>query len=114
MSRTLTQIPELDYADLVAEAREKLPALCPEWTDHGPADVGITLLELFAYLAEMIHYRTRRETESVTRAFIELLAGPETSREPDLIAALRRALADTWAPFRAVTCADYESLTRDV
>lgn len=113
MSRTLTQIPELNYADLVAEARERLPALCPEWTDHGPADVGVTLLELLAHLAEMIHYRTRRETEAITRAFIELLAGPEVSREPDLTAALRRALADTWAPFRAVTCDDYEALARD-
>src|SRR5262249_4372472 len=30
-----------------------------------------------------------------------------------LIAALRRALAETWAPYRAVTCDDYEALVRD-
>lgn len=113
MSGTLTQIPELNYDDLVAEARARLPALCPEWTDHGPADVGVTLLELLAHVAEMIHYRARRETEALTRTFIELLAGPEASREPDLVAALRRALADTWAPYRAVTGDDYEALARD-
>lgn len=114
MSRTLTQIPELNYDDLVAEARARLPALCPEWTDHGPADVGVTLIELLAHVAEMIHYRTRRETDAITRAFVELLAGREASREPDLTAALRRALADTFTPFRAVTEADYEDLARDV
>lgn len=111
MSRTLSQIPELRYDDLVAAARARLPSLCPEWTDHGPADVGITLIELFAALVEMVRYRTRRETEAMTRAFLELLAGQDTARAPDLAAATRAALAQIWAPFRAVTEADYEALT---
>lgn len=110
MSRTLSQIPEIHYDDLVAEARARLPALCPEWTDHGPADVGVTLVELFAALVEMIRYRTRRETEAMTRAFLELLAGQDTARAPDLAAATRAALAQIWAPYRAVTAADYETL----
>ena len=111
MSRTLSQIPELQYDDLVAAARARLPSLCPEWTDHGPADVGITLIELFAALVEMVRYRTRRETEAMTRAFLELLAGQDTARAPDLAAATRAALAQIWAPFRAVTADDYEALT---
>lgn len=110
MSGTLSEIPALRYDDLVAEARARLPALCPEWTDHGPADVGVTLLELFAALTEMLRYRTRRETEAITRAFLELLAGPDVARAPDLAAATRRALARIWEPYRAVTEADYESL----
>jgi len=110
MSTALADIPELQFADLVAAARARLPSLCPEWTDHGPADVGITLIELFAWLTEMIRYRTRRETEATTRAFLELLAGPEVSRHPDLALATRLALAELWTPFRAVTPADYEAL----
>ena len=110
MSGTLSQIPELRYDDLVDEARARLPSLCPEWTDHGPADVGVTLIELFAALTEMVRYRTRRETEAMTRAFLELLAGPETARAPDLAAATRAALADVWTPYRAVTPDDYEAL----
>lgn len=113
MSATLSQIPELRYDDLLAEARARLPALCPEWTDHGPADLGITLIELFAALVEMLRYRTRRETEAMTRAFLELLAGPGVAREPDLAAAMRSALAQVWTPYRAVTAADYEALCRD-
>lgn len=114
MSGALTQIPELDFDDLVAAARARLPALCPEWTDHGPADVGVTLIELFAWLTEMIRYRTRRETDAITRAFLELLAGPDIARKPDLAAATREALAQIWDTYRAVTPDDFETLARDV
>ena len=112
-SGALTDIPELQFAELVAAARARLPALCPGWTDHGPADVGVTLIELFAWLTEMIRYRTRRETEATTRALLELLAGPELARDPDLALATRRALAELWTPYRAVTPDDYEALARD-
>lgn len=113
MSGTLSQLPELGYDDLLAEARARLPALCPEWTDHGPADLGITLVELLAALVEMIHYRARRETEAITRAFLALLADPELAQAADLGQAIRATLAQLRTPYRAVTAADYEALTRD-
>lgn len=112
MSTALSDIPELQYADLVAAARARLPSLCPEWTDHGPADLGITLIELFATIAEMQRYRTRRETAAMTRAFLELLAGSDIAGEPDLAVATRRALEQIWTPYRAVTPADYEDLAQ--
>lgn len=112
MSGALTEIPELRFQDLVAAARARLPALCPEWTDHGPADLGMTLIELFAWLTEMIRYRTRRETEATTRAFLELLAGPDLAATADLAAATRLALAQIWDPYRAVTPEDFEALAR--
>ena len=49
-------LPNLDdrtYADLVAEALAMIPARAPEWTNFNPTDPGVTLIELFAYLAEM-------------------------------------------------------------
>jgi len=113
MSTALTDIPELQYDDLVAAARARLPSLCPAWTDHGPADLGITLIELFAAISEMLRYRTRRETAAMTRAFLELLAGPDVAATPDLAAATRLALAQIWTPYRAITPDDFESLTRD-
>ncbi len=113
MSTPLTDIPELQFETLVAAARARLPSLCPAWTDHGPADLGVTLIELFAAIAEMVRYRTRRETPAMTRAFLELLAGPDVAQNPDLALATRLALAQIWTPYRAVTPEDYESLTRD-
>lgn len=113
MSTALTDIPELQYDALVAAARARLPSLCPAWTDHGPADLGITLIELFAAIGEMLRYRTRRETPAITRAFLELLAGSDVASHPDLAVATRLALAQIWTPYRAVTPDDYVTLARD-
>ena len=53
------QLPNLDnrqFTDLMEEALALIPTYAPEWTNHNPADPGITLLELFAYLTEMLIY----------------------------------------------------------
>lgn len=65
--------PKLDdrnFEQLVAMAKERLARACPDWTDHGPADPGITLVEAFAYLTEVLLYRVNRLPEKV---YIELL-----------------------------------------
>ena len=57
------QAPRLDdraFNDLVAEARAKIPLYCPEWTDHNLSDPGITILELFAWMSDIILYRLNR------------------------------------------------------
>ena len=59
------QLPNLDdrrYTDLVEEARGLIPTYAPEWTNHNPSDPGITLVELFAFLSEMLLYRLNRVT----------------------------------------------------
>ena len=43
--------PDLDdrrWKDIVDEARGLIPKYAPQWTDHNPSDIGITLIELFA------------------------------------------------------------------
>ena len=55
--------PKLDdrkYDDIVREARALIPQYCPEWTNLGDADPGITLVQLFAWMTEMIIYRLNR------------------------------------------------------
>src|SRR2546425_1194833 len=52
--------PNLDdrlYQDIFDDARSRIPKYLPEWTDHNLSDPGITLLELFSWLSEMILYR---------------------------------------------------------
>lgn len=49
-------VPDLDdlrWQTLVDEGRALIPAYAPEWTDHNAGDPGVTLMELFAYLAEL-------------------------------------------------------------
>jgi hypothetical protein len=74
------QLPNLDdrrYADLVEEARAQIPTFAPEWTNHNPSDPGITLIELFAFLSEMLIYRLNRVTSANVLSFLKLLNGTD-------------------------------------
>ena len=54
------QTPSLDdrsFQDLLDELRTRIPLYCPEWTDHNVSDPGITLLELFSWLVDILLYR---------------------------------------------------------
>ena len=69
--------PNLDdlrfQRDLVDEARRRIVHYCPEWTDYNLSDPGITLIELFAWMTEMIVYRLNRVPEKNYVKFMELL-----------------------------------------
>jgi hypothetical protein len=106
-------VPSLDnrsFDDLVAEARRLLPVYDPGWTDHNPSDPGITLVELFAYLTEMLLYRLDRVTVENQRKFLKLLAGPSWTPGPDMTSDIRAVLQSVRARERAITAADFEHL----
>lgn len=68
--------PTLDdrtFQDLVSEARKRVSERCPEWTEHNLSDPGITLIETFAWMTEMLSYRLNRVPERVHLALLELL-----------------------------------------
>ena len=46
-------VPALDR-----EAWERIAVQAPEWTDHNDSDPGLTLVELFAFVAEALLYRS--------------------------------------------------------
>jgi predicted phage baseplate assembly protein len=73
MTLPLPQLDTRTYDSLVSDALTLLPRYAPDWTDHNTHDPGITLIELFAWLAEMDLYRLDRVTEASTRAFLRLL-----------------------------------------
>jgi hypothetical protein len=108
-------LPDLDdrrFDDLMAEARALIPALAPQWTNFNSADPGITLLELFAWLNEVLMYRINRVTDDNRRAFLALLNGPDW--RPSADGDLARDVRDTVLTFRrcdrAVTPQDFETL----
>ena len=107
-------LPNLDdrrYADLVEEARSLIPSYAPEWTNHNPSDPGITLVELFAYLTEMLVYRVNRVTDENVRAFVKLIAGKEKANPSRALGdEVRDAVLGLRDVTRAVTVEDYERL----
>lgn len=72
MPLPMPTLDRLSYDELVSEARSSMPALAPGWTDYNAHDPGITLLELFAWLAEGASYRLDNIPEASYRAFLRL------------------------------------------
>jgi len=113
-------LPNLDdrtFNDLVAEGQSLIPRYAPEWTNHNPSDPGITLVELFAFLTELLLYRLNRVSDDNVRSFLRLLNGSEWKPSGPGATALAQDLRDTVAQLRrrerAVTAEDFEALARE-
>ncbi len=68
--------PQLDdrkFQDIVNEAKRLIPRYTPEWTDHNVSDPGVTIIELFAWLADLLLYRINRIPEKNYLRFMDLL-----------------------------------------
>ena len=49
--------PNLDdrkFQDIVDQAKRLIPLYCREWTDHNVSDPGVALIELFAWMTDML------------------------------------------------------------
>ncbi|NER38962.1 MAG: baseplate protein J [Oscillatoria sp. SIO1A7] len=112
MTLPLPNLDDLTYEDLVEEARSQIPYEYPDWTDHNPTDTGIVLIELLAWLSEMLLYRTNQIPENNIETFLKLLRGSdwELEEEEPLQSAIRQTVLELRKRYRAVTCADYEFL----
>src|SRR3954452_21438842 len=70
------QAPDLDdrrFQDIVDEAKRLIPRYCPEWTNHNLSDPGVALIELFAWMSEMILYRLNQVPERFYAKLLELV-----------------------------------------
>jgi hypothetical protein len=67
------QLDDLRFDLTVEELKRRIPVYAPEWTDHNDSDPGISLIHLFAYLAEQVAYRLNRVPEKNYIALLELL-----------------------------------------
>jgi predicted phage baseplate assembly protein len=68
--------PNLDdrrFQELVDEAKRMVMQRCPEWTDHNVSDPGVTLIETFAYMTDLLLYRLNRVPERLYVKFLELI-----------------------------------------
>src|SRR6266498_24180 len=81
--------PNLDdrrFQDIVDDAKRLNPRYCPEWTDHNVSDPGVTLIELFAWMTDMLLYRVNQVPDKVYIALLDMigvrLAPPTPARAP--------------------------------
>lgn len=109
-------LPNLDdrsFGDLVEEGKRLIPGLAPSWTDHNPSDPGITFIELFAFVSEMLLFRADRVSEDNKRAFVKLLRGPGHILKEPIEEEIRLAVLELRDEQRAVTPKDFESLAEN-
>jgi len=93
MSIPLPNLDDRRWIDLVEEGRALIPLHAPEWTDHNVHDPGITLMELFAWIAEMDIYELNRVPDRHKLKFLALVGiVPEPPR------AARTVLSFSLAP----------------
>ena len=107
------ELPNLDdrtYDDLVQEALSMIPTYAEKWTNHNPSDPGITLIEMFAYLTEMLLYRQNRVTEANKLMFVKLLRGPNWEQKQDLQTEIKDAITEVRDRYRAIIPADFVEL----
>jgi len=68
--------PKLDdrsFNDIVEEAISMIPRYSPEWTNHNASDPGITLIELAAWMTDLLIYRLNQVPDKNYVAFLNLL-----------------------------------------
>lgn len=113
MPLPLPNLDDHDYADLVEMARSLIPSECPEWTDHNPSDTGIILLEMFAWLTDLLLYQVNQVPDASQEVFLQLLKGDSTWKKPDQQSwqtATQETILALRKRYRAVTAQDYEAL----
>jgi predicted phage baseplate assembly protein len=67
------QLDDRTFEQLATELRRRIPAYTPEWTDHNESDPGITLIQLFSWLSEMIIWRLNQVPQKNYHAFLQLV-----------------------------------------
>ena len=78
MSFTLKNVDDRNFEDLVSEAKRRIAAYFPEWTDHNESDPGIALVQLFAWLTETSLFRLNQVPDDrMYVSFLDLIGfGP--------------------------------------
>lgn len=82
-------IPNLDdrtWKQLMVEAQRFVSQRYPAWTDRSPSDPGIVLVEVFAYITEILIFRLNRLPD---KAYVQFLRLMGVSIEPPTAATVR-------------------------
>ena len=78
-------VPNLDdrkFQDIVDDAKRLIPKLLPEWTNHNVSDPGVALIELFAWMSEMIIFRLNQTPDKLYTQFLNLLGVRPFAAQP--------------------------------
>src|SRR4051794_5160984 len=70
------EAPNLDdrtFADLLRDARSRIPRYCPDWTDLNEGEPGTALVQLFAWFTDLMVWRLNQVPARNYIKFLQLL-----------------------------------------
>ena len=73
MSLPVVNLDDRRFQDIVDEAKRMIPRLCPEWTNHNISDPGVALIELFAWMTDLVLYRLNQVPDRLYTQFLNLV-----------------------------------------
>jgi len=73
MSLPAPNLDDRTFQQLVDEAKRLVQRRCPRWTNHNVSDPGVTLIEAFAWMTDLLLYRLNRVPDLHYVKFLELL-----------------------------------------
>lgn len=79
----MLKVPELDditYEQMVQRSVSRIPAMTDEWTDFNSHDPGITVIQMYAWLADMLNYYMNATGDVHVQKYLKLL-GIEAKKE---------------------------------
>jgi predicted phage baseplate assembly protein len=68
-----TNLDDRKFQDIVDQAKRMIPQYTPEWTDHNVSDPGVALIELFAWMTDLLLYRVNQVPDKMHTKFLELM-----------------------------------------
>jgi predicted phage baseplate assembly protein len=110
----LPQIDNRSFENLVKEARSRIPRYMPEWTDLNDNDPGIALVQLFAWLTELLMFRLGEVPQLNYIKFLQLIGLElETAQaaQAEIIFPLNDDFTSTWTTVPARTQVSADSPT---
>lgn len=82
MPLTTPSIDNRTFDDIVAEVRTRIPRYTPEWTDLNDNDPGMALVQVFAWMTELLMYRLSKVPELNYIKFLQLIGVELRPAEP--------------------------------
>jgi predicted phage baseplate assembly protein len=75
-------IDNLTFDGLVTEAQTRIARYAPEWTDFNPGDAGFALVQLFAWMTDLLIYRLGQVPTLNYIKFLQLIGIELTPAQP--------------------------------
>jgi predicted phage baseplate assembly protein len=106
LSAELPVIDDRTFDDIVAEAQTRIPRYTQEWTDFNAGDAGFALVELFAWMTELLIYRLGQVPQLNYIKFLQLIGielNPALPAQTVLVFPMQSGFAQSSVPVPAGT-----------